>query len=1001
MDNTIDSIQLEIEVSASKAVENINGLTSSLKKLDRLGKSDGLIKLKQNLQGLGRVRLNKLETQLANIEKHVQSLSRVQKALRAFDASTPGINTEETRGSLENLVEEVEGAQQEIRQVLEEFGSGQTTETWRDEIKKSCTEMLDGFTTASSEVISARDKLRALLESKESKFANDKKFQSASTFESSINDELAKANNQAKILQATLDEMSSRAKPPSAEEWRRFENQLISLKQRYAGLISQANSYNAAVDSLGKKAAGSAGLVKRLFDKFKNVAFYRLIRRVLQQISQAAKEGLRNIAQFSEQANGVLSQYKTQGLYLQNSFGSALLPILQSLLPTIIRLSDALSDILNSVGMISAAINGSKTFIRAKKSAQDYAEALNNVNKATLGIDELNVLDANASNANYADMFEEVELSGWDIAGSVAKISALVASITALVILIKGAKLKEIFKTIGTSLKSGYKFLGDMKTWQKGIAAIALLAVEAVAVHNAFYDATKGTKSWGQALLTVIPVMAAVGVAMYAMMGPVGLVIGLLVGVVAAISGVVKAQEELKYENAMADFFKVSGVEISKVTGLLDTYFRSINIDKQAEWNETLKDASDNLMQAAKDYDYLWRQIAKCDQIDSTQIENLSTAFNNLADAANAVNDAAIGSIMASIKTGIELNITPELTAKLDGLLASLQTAQDLLRVKVSGIRAEYQQLLNEIANSGGNVTEEQRNKLNDLRSQINTFTLTDNTSSETWARNLDEAIAQGVNAGTNADEIKSAIADLLAKRDSYLETIALNRDTSMSTLKQLIQLDKTEFGGALGFKDSDVDTLQASYEAQVAAVHEQYNKVLDAIIQNYSNNAIKLEDIAGYKDESGENGWNNFWSNFGYGFLKGITFGIYESGDKKAYDEQQAFLEWLKNQKGYATGGQPESGEIFKAREDGIPELVGTIGHRTTVANNTQIIEGIKEGVYEAMQQAQGGNDDGEKTIHLTVNLDGKQVAEVVEKYNKRKAVGNTIYAGGVLNGI
>ncbi len=124
MDNTIDSIQLKIEVSASKAVENINGLTSSLKKLDRLGKSDGLIKLKQNLQGLGRVRLNKLESQLANIEKHVQSLSKVQKALKAFDASTPGINTQETRGSLENLVEEVEGAQQEVRQVLEEFGSG-------------------------------------------------------------------------------------------------------------------------------------------------------------------------------------------------------------------------------------------------------------------------------------------------------------------------------------------------------------------------------------------------------------------------------------------------------------------------------------------------------------------------------------------------------------------------------------------------------------------------------------------------------------------------------------------------------------------------------------------------------------------------------------------------------------------------------------------------------------------------------------------------------------
>ena len=42
-----------------------------------------------------------------------------------------------------------------------------------------------------------------------------------------------------------------------------------------------------------------------------------------------------------------------------------------------------------------------------------------------------------------------------------------------------------------------------------------------------------------------------------------------------------------------------------------------------------------------------------------------------------------------------------------------------------------------------------------------------------------------------------------------------------------------------------------------------------------------------------------------------------------------------------YASGGFPEQGQYFIAREQG-PELVGTIGNRTAVANNDQIVAGI-----------------------------------------------------------
>lgn len=53
-----------------------------------------------------------------------------------------------------------------------------------------------------------------------------------------------------------------------------------------------------------------------------------------------------------------------------------------------------------------------------------------------------------------------------------------------------------------------------------------------------------------------------------------------------------------------------------------------------------------------------------------------------------------------------------------------------------------------------------------------------------------------------------------------------------------------------------------------------------------------------------------------------------------------------------FAEGGFPSEGQLFVARESG-PEMVGTIGGQTAVANNDQIIEGIRQGVYEAVSAA------------------------------------------------
>lgn len=87
------------------------------------------------------------------------------------------------------------------------------------------------------------------------------------------------------------------------------------------------------------------------------------------------------------------------------------------------------------------------------------------------------------------------------------------------------------------------------------------------------------------------------------------------------------------------------------------------------------------------------------------------------------------------------------------------------------------------------------------------------------------------------------------------------------------------------------------------------------------------------------------------------------------------------------AEGGIVGTGEMFIARERG-PELVGSIGRKTAVANNDQIISGIEAGVYRAMTAANAGNRGGTQTIRIINEIDGDVVGEKVIQYHNGKVM-------------
>lgn len=122
----------------------------------------------------------------------------------------------------------------------------------------------------------------------------------------------------------------------------------------------------------------------------------------------------------------------------------------------------------------------------------------------------------------------------------------------------------------------------------------------------------------------------------------------------------------------------------------------------------------------------------------------------------------------------------------------------------------------------------------------------------------------------------------------------------------------------------------------------------------------------------------------------------LYAVKQFSTYDPQEAYEELLKNGlinspdtwgglgllglKKYAAGGFPDYGDLFIANEQG-PELVGTIGNRTAVANSSSIETAIYNAVRSAMSDSNTGGQSAD--IHVTVDIDGDTVGETVARYN------------------
>lgn len=222
----------------------------------------------------------------------------------------------------------------------------------------------------------------------------------------------------------------------TTEEYSKVSEKLLdvqskqeALNQKMRETVVNEKSIGAGakdIEKVGKSAKKSSGLIsdmaKRIKQTVVSFAIFGAVMKVSQTISKAFTEGIQNMAKYSSEFNGKMSEMASATATLKNSIGALTAPIISALTPAIVTLCTWLTNAINAMNRFIAAISGKSTWTKAKKQQVDYAASLDktagSAKKAAgalAAFDDLNVLQKNdsgsgsgGSGSGGSDLYEEV-----------------------------------------------------------------------------------------------------------------------------------------------------------------------------------------------------------------------------------------------------------------------------------------------------------------------------------------------------------------------------------------------------------------------------------------------------------------------------------------------------------------------------------------------------------------------------------------------------------------
>lgn len=746
----------------------------------------------------------------------------------------------------------------------------------------------------------------------------------------------------------------------------------------------------------GATKSASGGLGGGLKNILKYAFGIRSLFALVNKLRSALVDGFKNLAQYSGETNNSISMLMSSLTQLKNAFAAAFAPILNVIAPILNTLIQKIISVVNTFGQLTSALTGKTTYIKAKKVQQDYAKSLNsnansakNAKKANeelkrtiLSFDQINKMDDNSSSDSNSGI---ADTSGGLSPSDMFETESIPSKIKGIADMIKQAWKNADFTEIGAMVGNKLNAALNSIPWDKIKNTCNKIAKSVATFLNGFLE-TVDWKLVGNTLAQGIN--TAFGMANTFAENfhwdSLGKAIGN--GINSALGGL--------------DWNLIQETVRNIATGITDTLNSFIQTTDWALVGQSFGNGINTILDffhtAINNFDWMGAGTALADfvnnAVNTIDFVNLG---QTISDGIKGVFDFGIAAIegidwwtigekvrdgLAAIDwNGIADGFFELLGAAFGGLSAFFG---GLLSDAVSGAQKYFQKKIEEC---GGNVVKGIFKGIKDaivgIAEWIKDHIFTPFMKGFRAAFGIHSpSTVMAEQGGYIIDGLLKGVKDNISKFLNYIKEIPGKVLKAIGNIKNKVLQ-----------KGSDiVSGLKDGFNEKVST----FTSVLGTLPETIRNAIPNLFDVGSSIIQNFANGFSSVhipMPHIGWDWTGGsIRIGNF------SFSLPRFNLQW------YAKGGFPEMGQLFIANEAG-PEMVGKMGSRNAVANNNQIVDGIKNGVFEAVLDAFNASgilerDDSEKevTLEFTLKADSETLYKVVrkgkKKYDYRFAVTETI---------
>lgn len=746
----------------------------------------------------------------------------------------------------------------------------------------------------------------------------------------------------------------------------------------------------------GATKSASGGLGGGLKNILKYAFGIRSLFALVNKLRSALVDGFKNLAQYSGETNNSISMLMSSLTQLKNAFAAAFAPILNVIAPILNTLIQKIISVVNTFGQLTSALTGKTTYIKAKKVQQDYAKSLNsnansakNAKKANeelkrtiLSFDQINKMDDNSSSDSNSGI---ADTSGGLSPSDMFETESIPSKIKGIADMIKQAWKNADFTEIGAMVGNKLNAALNSIPWDKIKNTCNKIAKSVATFLNGFLE-TVDWKLVGNTLAQGINTAFGMANTFAENFHWDSLGKAISNGINGALGGL--------------DWNLIQETVRNIATGITDTLNSFIQTIDWALVGQSFGNGINTILDffhtAINNFDWMGAGTALADfvnnAVNTIDFVNLG---QTISDGIKGVFDFGIAAIegidwwtigekvrdgLAAIDwNGIADGFFELIGAAFGGLSAFFG---GLLSDAVSGAQKYFQKKIEEC---GGNVVKGIFKGIKDaivgIAEWIKDHIFTPFMKGFRAAFGIHSpSTVMAEQGGYIIDGLLKGVKDNISKFLNYIKEIPGKVLKAIGNIKNKVLQKGSDI--VSGLKDGFTEKVST------------FTSVLGTLPETIRNAIPNLFDVGSSIIQNFANGFSSVhipMPHIGWDWTGGsIRIGNF------SFSLPRFNLQW------YAKGGFPEMGQLFIANEAG-PEMVGKMGSRNAVANNNQIVDGIKNGVFEAVLDAFNASgilerDDSEKevTLEFTLKADSETLYKVVrkgkKKYDYRFAVTETI---------